>query len=252
MNKIDALILAGAPAGAELCPNDPQKSRAMMMLGNKSMLQWVVDALRSSKAIGRIAVVGRVEGEGLDIVLEPGDDLISNMKSGIETLKTENPALIVSSDVPLLTGDAVDDFIERAEKLDADLAYPIIPKAHCEAKYPDFKRTYLKTADGIFTGGNIMLVRPEFVFKNWESISGAYTARKHVFELARMIGIGVLIKVVVGQAFPCILSVASLEKAVSGMLGAKISGVVSAYPEIGEDVDKPSDIEAVSKILARN
>ena len=36
------------------------------------------------------------------------------------------------------------------------------------------------------------------------------------------------------------------------MLGGKVAAVVTAYPEIGEDVDKPSDLAAVRKILAPN
>ena len=33
------------------------------------------------------------------------------------------------------------------------------------------------------------------------------------------------------------------------MLGGKVAAVVSAYPEIGEDVDKASDLNAVLEIL---
>jgi len=249
MSKVDVIILAGAPAGPEMDPGGVLKSRAMIQLGDKTMLQWVVDALQSAASVGRIAAVGHVEAEGLDLVLEPGDDIMSNMKRGIEALKTDKPVLIVSSDVPLLTSAAVDDFIDQAEKLGVDLAYPIITKDNCEARYPGFKRTYLKTADGVFTGGNIMLVRPDFIFRNWESISAAYGARKHVLELARMIGICVLFRVIAAQVFPGALKVSMLERAVSRMLGARMAAVVSAYPEIGEDVDKPSDVEAVKRIL---
>ena len=157
--------------------------------------------------------------------------------------------LIVSSDIPLLTPEAVEDFIERAQKTGADLAYPIIPRSHCERRYPGLKRTYLKTGDGVFTGGNLMLVSRDFIAKTGRS-AGAYAARKQVLKLARMIGIGVLFRVILGQVIPQVLRVSVLERAVSRMLGAKVSAVVSAYPEIGEDVDKPSDLAEVRKYLA--
>jgi hypothetical protein len=46
-----------------------------------------------------------------------------------------------------------------------------------------------------------------------------------------------------------VLRISMLERAVSRMLDAKVAAVVSAYPEIGEDVDKPSDLEVVRRIL---
>jgi 2-phospho-L-lactate guanylyltransferase (CobY/MobA/RfbA family) len=157
--------------------------------------------------------------------------------------------LIASADVPMLTGEAVEDFLTRARQLGVDLAYPIIRKSDCEARHPELRRTYLKTADGVFTGGNIMLARPDFVQRNWQAIQGAYDARKHVVQLARMIGLGTLLRVLLGQAVPALLGVSALERAASRMLGGKVAAVVSAYPEIGEDVDKPSDLAAVRAIL---
>ena len=250
MSKIDAVVMAGAPAGAELSPDQPELSRAMIRLGEKTMLQWVVDALRASPSVGRMAAVGEVSGDGLDMVIEPGTTLVENMKRGIEALGEAERVLVVSSDIPLLTAEAVEDFIARAEKLDVDLAYPILPKSHCEARFPGIKRTYLTTGDGVFTGGNLMMVRPEFVARNWEAISGAYAARKQVVKLARMIGIGVLLRVLAAKLLPGILRISMLEQAAGRMLDAHVAAVVSAFPEIGEDVDKASDLEAVRRILA--
>ena len=249
MNKIDAIILAGAPADPQMVPEGGLVSRAMIRVGDKTMLQWVVDALRGCSSIGKILAVGDVTADGLDAVTEPGDDLVANIKRGIEQLDTQEPVLVVSSDIPLLTAKAVQDFVDRAVPLKADLAYPIIPKAHCQKRYPQLKRTYLKTADGVFTGGNLMLLRPEFVSNHWEAVAAAHAARKHVFKLARMIGVGVFLRVIASQLVPAVISVSALERAASRVLGAKVAAVVSAYPEIGEDVDKLSDLEAVRKIL---
>jgi len=259
MSKVDAVILAGAPANelaqtalryaTSPATQDDGASRAMIQIAGKTMLQWVVDALRGAESVGKIAAVGEVAADGLDLVVKPGGDLVENIRRGIDALEADGPVLIVSSDIPLLTPKAVEDFLERAGKLDVDLAYPILPRAHCEARYPGIKRTYLRTGDGVFTGGNIMLIRPEFVSRNWEAIANAYAARKHVLKLARMIGIGVLIRAVAARVFSGLLRVSMLERAAARMLDARVAAVVSAYPEIGEDVDKPSDLEAVRKLL---
>ena len=249
MNKVDAVILAGAPAGPEMAPEGGLNSRAMVRVGEKTMLQWVVDALTASASVGRIVAVGEVTADGLDRVIEPADDLVTNITLGLDELGADDTVLIVCSDIPLLTAKAVDDFVGRAGPLNVDMAYPILPKSHCEKRYPDLKRTYLKTADGVFTGGNIFLLRPGFVSDNYQTIANVYAARKRVFKLARMIGMGVLLRVIVAQVMPCAVTVAALERAASRMLGAKVAAVVSAYPEIGEDVDKPADLEVVRRII---
>ncbi len=222
----------------------------MIQLGDKTMLQWILDALRAAPSIGRIVAVGDVASDGLDQVVEPEGDLVGNLRLGMEALGRCDAALVVCSDIPMLTPEAVEDFLARAAELDADMAYPIISKAACDATHPGLKRTYLKTGDGTFTGGNMMLLRPDFVSRNWEAIEQAYAARKQTGKLARMIGLGVLFRMLLAQLIPGVLRISALEDSVSRMLGGKVRAVMSAYPEIGEDVDKASDLEAVSKILA--
>lgn len=250
MSKVNAVILAGAPADAGMNPGGEPISRAMIDIGGKTMLQWMVDALRKSASLGKIVAVGNVQAGGLDAVIQPGESLMDNMKKGIDTLESDEPVLILSSDIPLITAESVEDFLNRAMALDVDLAYPIIPKTYCEKRYPELKRTYLKTANGVFTGGNIMLVRPEFVENNWETIASTYAARKHVLKLARIVGVDVLLRVLLAQLMPSVLKISMLERAVSRMLDAEVRAVVSAYPEIGEDVDKPSDLEVVRRIMS--
>lgn len=248
--RTDAVILAGAPAGPELNPSDGAISRAMVDIAGKTMLQRVIDALRGSQSIGRIAAVGNVEADGIDLVVPPGGDMVTNIKLGTDALKTDSHVLIVCGDIPLLTPESVDDFVNRAREKHVDLAVPIISKETCEERYPGMARTYLTTADGTFTLGNITLMSPDFVENHWNAVAEAYTARKQVFKLARMIGIGVLARVMLARVIPSVLRVSMLEQAVERMLGAKVSAIVSEYPEIGEDVDKLSDLEAVRRILS--
>lgn len=248
--SVNVVILAGAPADDGMTAESGYTSRAMVGIAGKTMLQWVVDALRGANCIGKIAAVGDVQADGLDYILPPGGDLVTNIKRGVEMLHSDDLVLISTSDIPLLTSEGVDDFVDRASKLGVDLAYPIISKSACEEKYPGLHRTYVITADGIFTGGNMMLATPGFLSNNWEVISQAYAARKHPARLARMIGWSTLARVLLGQLIPGVLKIDRLENAISRILNAKMAAVISDYPEIGEDVDKLSDLQAVRKILS--
>lgn len=247
--RIDAVVLAGAPA-EELNPEDGTISRAMVDIAGKTMLQRVVDALRGAGTVGRIAAVGHVEADGVDVIVPPGADMMTNIRLGKEALQSETHVLVVTSDIPLLTPEAVDDFVRRAVPLDVDFALPILTKQSCEESYPGMSRTYLTTADGVFTAGNIMLIGPGFIEDHWDTVSEAYKLRKHPFALARKIGMGVLFRALLAKHIPGVLRVSMLEEAIARLLDARVSAVVSNYAEIGEDVDKLSDLEAVRRILA--
>ena len=246
---VDALILAGAISEPEMDPGNVYKNRAMIPINGKSMLDWVAYALKSSSSIGKIAAIGDVQSEYIDEIIPPKESLIENIRFGSESFSDSEYILIVCSDIPMLSTESVDDFIGKALESKADMAYPIIEKSDCLNKYPDMKRTYLTTADGIFTGGNIFLISKSFIKNNWQIISDGYNARKHPIQLARLIGMETLFKVAVGRFFPSVLLISDLEESISKMVSAKVKAIVSKYPEIGEDIDKASDMEAAKKYL---
>jgi GTP:adenosylcobinamide-phosphate guanylyltransferase len=248
--EVDAVILAGAPAEPDMVPDGKIISRAMVQIGPKTMLQWMVDALKSSESIGRIVAVGEVSADGLDEVIKPGISLLENIMLGVGACDNDRPMLVLSSDIPMLTPESVDDFVKRALSSGGDMCYPIISKEACIAKHPGMKRTYLKLKEGTFTGGNIMLFSPGFLQKNQDKISDAYAARKKPLTLAGMVGFSVLVRVILAQTlFPSLLPISLLERAVSKVLAGKVVAIQSDYPEIGEDVDKSSDLKAVRGIL---
>lgn len=246
MNKINAVILAGALADFG---EDTTISRAMIQIGPKTMLSWIVDALRNCNCIGSIVAVGNVECDGLTAVIDPGKSLLENMKKGIDFFDSSTGVLILSCDIPLVTSEAIEDFLKNAVSDNIDLAVPIIDKKDCLRLYPQFKRTYIKTSDGIFTMGNIMFMSTRFVLNNWQLIEKSYNARKNVAKLASMMGIGFLFRVILAQFLPQVLKIKNIEDAAARMLSANVKAVVSVYPEIGEDIDKQSDLDEVRKLL---
>ena len=64
----------------------------------------------------------------------------------------------------------------------------------------------------------------------------------HIF--VRMLGFVFILKFLAKQ-----LSMGELEKRASSILGYKGVFIISPYPELGTDVDKPSDLQLVRKAL---
>ena len=246
---MDVVILAGAPP----LSGSAGTSRAMTVIGGKTMLQWEVDAMRQARTISRIYAVGDVSGDGLDEVIPPVGDFLSNLVAGVSHAAEHGArtVLIATSDIPLITANGIDDFVTRAMEVAADFCYPIAPKAECVRAYPQMRRTYLKVREGVFTGGNMALVSADFVMRNRDVIFRAYESRKSVFKLAGMVGWEVLARVLAAQlVWPAAVGIPTLESAVSRLLNGKLRAIVTSDVEIGEDVDKPEDVAAMEEILA--
>jgi hypothetical protein len=99
------------------------------------------------------------------------------------------------------------------------------------------RRTYARLKEGSFTGGNLMRLDPELFFQAEPLVKRLIALRKRPLALARLVGLDVLFKLLVGR-----LSVAELEARAERLLGVPVKAVVAAYPEIGVDADKPEDL----------
>jgi len=59
--QVDAIVLAGAKNDGKLREVSPSPYEAMILINDRPMLSYVVDALKQSKQVGRIVVVGYPE-----------------------------------------------------------------------------------------------------------------------------------------------------------------------------------------------
>jgi GTP:adenosylcobinamide-phosphate guanylyltransferase len=246
--SVDAVILGGGKIKG--IKNSGAKS--LLILNGKPMLHYVVSALRKSKIVKRIIVVlpssvqNRTELGQIDEIVIKNDTLTQNMLAGIKRLESDNLVLVVSADIPLLTPEAIIDFVKRCQAKEAKIFYPIIPRELAEKHFPQMKRTYVKLKEGSFTGGNMTLVDPRVVRDNIALIEKAFAARKNPIILARALGLKFLVKFLLGR-----LSISEVEVRVSEMLGAPCAGVITPYCEIGMDVDKDSDLQLVGEVIAQ-
>ncbi|MDI3279924.1 MAG: nucleotidyltransferase family protein [Bacillota bacterium] len=247
--KVDAVILAGADNAGPLreCAQEPYE--ALISINGRPMVEYVVEAVRQAHSVGRIAVVGpRAELEQalhgrVDLVVERGRSLVENILLGIEALAPQGKVLLVTSDLPLLTPEAIDDFVAQCARRRADVYYAIVARESNEAKYPGVRRTYVRLKEGVFTGGNLVLLEPWVILQHRRLIEQAVAARKEPWQLGRLLGVRVIVKFVLNR-----LSIAEVEKRVQKKLGFVGAGVISRYPEVGIDVDKPSDLELARRV----
>lgn len=248
---LDAVVLAGSSNDGPLREYNEVRYEALIPIGSKIMVQYVVEALLRCRQVGRVLVVGPVAElspfltrERVSIIESRGG-IMENIETGLRSLPEAERTLLVTSDIPMLTTQAVNDFLELCGDMSGDLYYPIIPKPVVESKFPATRRTYVNFKEGVFTGGNLFLINPAIFEKCVENGQKIISLRKSPFGLCRLIGLGFVLKFLMHA-----LTIPEAEQKVSLLLG-RIKGIVviSRYPEVGVDVDKPADLALALRTL---
>ncbi|NLZ37979.1 MAG: NTP transferase domain-containing protein [Firmicutes bacterium] len=240
----DVIILAGTAKPSELTISENVQNKAFLLINDRTMLEFVITALRQVSEVNRIAVVGpqaeltalAEKFTGLTVVPE-GKNIVENVQRGAAALQAKQHFLVASADIPFLTAAAVEDFLASCRPYTADLYYPIVRRIDNEGRFPGVKRTYAKLRDGEFTGGNIFLVSPNCLERVLPRLEQFFALRKSPLRLAATLGWGFVFKFLTQR-----LTIAELEKRFSVLFAVDGKAVISGFPEIATDVDKPSDL----------
>ncbi|HEY3414998.1 MAG TPA: nucleotidyltransferase family protein [Armatimonadota bacterium] len=246
--SVPVVVLAGGMAKPEVQAAGWPALRALAPVAGRPMVAWVLDALRAANGVREIVVVGPDELSAVigDAALLPvGEGMWDNIAAGLRHFPDER-VLLSSSDVPLLTPAAVDDVIGRGMEIDADFVYPIIRKEQNEAQCPGLSRTYGTLVEGTFTGGNLILVHSTRLLASDELIRKALAARKKPLELARLINLRLVLKVMLKRA-----RISELETQVTRVLGATARALETTYAEIGADLDSPEETPIIEGLMAK-
>lgn len=250
---MNAIILAGAPNKGQLRQVSPAQYEAEIEIAGRPMLDYVVLALERVQSIKKIVIVGsesmlsnsKSNTDQIQFV-EPGPSAIDSLENGIGVLKESEPVLILTSDIPLITKEALEDFLNRCWGRTGDIYYSFVPKAVNDQKYPGVQRTYVRLKEGTFTGGNLALLSPEIIHEKFTTLKRAVALRKKPLKLCGMLGWSYIIKLIFG-----VLTIKEIENRVAEIFGINAVGIVSLYPEVGIDVDKPSDLKLVREVLTK-
>lgn len=255
--SMDALILAGGvpQPGESLYEFSQGRSKALIEVAGKPMVQWVLDALSGSKSIGRAVIVGLDESSNLKckkpLAYVPNHGgMLDNIRAGARKIAEISPetqyALIVSADIPTITAEMVDWACGQVRVGEDDALYSVIKKETMDQRFPNSKRTFTKLKDMVICGGDMNPASVPLILSHtgpWEKIAAA---RKSAMKQASLVGFDTLVLF--------LLRAMTLEQAaarVSKRLALRARGVVCPYPEVGMDVDKVHHLEIVRRDLEK-
>lgn len=246
MTAFSALVLAGSRGGVDpVAAYGGATHKALIRLGGETLLARVVHALRDAGA-ARIAVVSshpevraeiaRLGAEALDEAAGPS----LSVKAAAEQLGT--PLVVTTADHALLKGEWVSRFLADTPP-DADIAALVAARATVEAAAPKTQRTWLKLADGHWSGCNLFYLatpRALAVVDLWRRVEAE---RKRPWKMAQILGPGVLLTYLTGR-----LTLTSAAAHLGRMAGVTARIVETPYGLASVDVDKPADLDLVRQI----
>ncbi len=254
---MDVLITAGGvPQPDELLYAYTHGGHKVLLeIAGKPIIQWVVDALNSVSKISNIIIIGlpkntRVTSRKNVIYLESRGDLLGNIQRGAEELIRLDPsvknALMVSADIPGLTGEMVEWMIRIVEKEPHTIIYNIVDRTVMEKGFPASNRTYIKLKDMEVCGGDFSSFDPHVALDPHAEWRKLIKYRKNPLKQARVIGFGTLFLVFTRQ-----ITLSQLERRVCRKLRINAKVLKSPFAEIGMDVDKPNQLELMREFLTR-
>ena len=255
--KYDLIILAGG-AGTVTLPGQGERARALAELKGRRLLDYIVDGVRESSRVASVVLVTHsAHREAFRQAAVPGlllcacdGSMAECAAAAIQKLREQpgheniTKVATVCDDLPFLTGEALDDFIARAEAADADGVYAIVRKEACLREFPSLRRTFFHLKEGDFTGGNVSLVSVKLFPGCIEKMKEVFALRKNPVKLAAWLGPFFILKMLLHR-----LSLSDVERKVSEMFGYRGRAVITDYACIGTDLDKAKEWAEAEKYL---
>ena len=247
MTGFSALVLAGSRAGEDpVAAYGDAAHKALIRLQGQTLLARVITALKEAGA-ARVAVVAdhpevRAEAvsHGAEVLGEAAGPSLS-VKAGAARLGT--PLLVTTADHAMLEGAWVAQFLADVPA-GVDVAALVAPRAAVEAAAPGTQRTWLKLADGDWSGCNMFyLATPGAlaVIDLWRRVEAE---RKRPWRMAKILGPGMLLRYATRR-----LALKDAAIRLGRLAGVSASIVETPYGLASVDVDKPSDLDLVRRIV---
>jgi molybdopterin-guanine dinucleotide biosynthesis protein A len=253
---MDCVIIAGGVPGPEdpMYPFTQGKPKALLDMHGRAMLQRVVDAVQSSPYIEDVIVVGIGSDMGLTfkrpvIHLPDHGSMVNNGVAGLNWVSQNKPegthVLGASGDVPLLTGEMINHFVESCQPLNYGVYYNFVTKEVMEKRFPHSSRTYVKLKGLEIAGGDVAILSVKIAAEK-ELLETLSNARKHAWQIARVVGLRMLLKLLFRQ-----VSLQDIKVTVQRLTGFPAQVMLNPHAEIAMDADKPHQVEMLRDELAR-
>jgi hypothetical protein len=156
------------------------------------------------------------------------------------------PLLVTTADHALLQPEWIQEFLS-ADAGDADALVALARREAVMSAAPGTLRTWLRFADGDYSGCNLFLLRTPAtsgILTLWQELEAN---RKRPLTLLRRLGFTYVLRYQLGR-----LRLDTALERLGKLCGARIRPVILHDGRAAIDVDKPEDLELVRQLIARS
>lgn len=254
---MDAVVLAGGRADHKdpLYPLCGEDYKSLLKIAGKPMVQWVLDAISSSKTVEQVILIGLEDQPDLSCFkpltfLPDKGTLIENIIQGAGYLQAHRPdqshMLTISADIPAITGEIIDQMSGIFANYDLDICYAVIERSIMESRFPGSRRTFTRFKDLDVCGGDFNCVRKSTALDPRGPWNELIRNRKNPLKQAALIGFDTLLRVLTRT-----ITLDATAERVCKRMGITGKAILSPFAEIGMDVDKPFQFKIVENDLLR-
>lgn len=245
--KPRVLILAGSRPGARdpVAEAEGIPHKALAQVGGASLLARVVGAAEAFGApeIAVCANCPQVEAEArrLGATLMP---MASGPSESVAAAfaRFGAPLLVTTADHALLEGQWLAALADGTPA-DADVALMMARRELVEAAAPAARRTWLRMADGRWSGCNLFLLATPAAARAATAWRDVEAERKHPWRLARRLGLGTWLDYALGR-----LTMGDAIARLGRRIGVNAALVPAPDGRAAIDVDRPEDLALVREL----
>lgn len=250
-----AILLAGQRPGTDpLATHFGVEWKACVPVAGETMLSRVARTLLAVPAVARVVVLAQnppalLAGDAAWLAREPRvavafsrGGIAASIADVAGSAAAPWPVLVTTADHPLLTPAIVEEFLAGVGA--ADVAVGVVERRTLLAAYPDNRRTWLRFADGAWTGANLFALTGPAAQPALATWSAVERDRKKAFKL--VLHFGPLLAL---RALTRTVTLAAAMARAGQRLGLVAKPVALSAAEAGIDVDKPADHALAQRIL---
>ena len=252
---LTALILAGQRAGGDPLAGLGNGHKAFIEIQGETLIKRVLHAVYNVAQISKLQIAAAenlraqfaeyIQDSPPGAFSEIGASPATTILKALARVSAEDEFLITTSDHPLLSSGMINYFLAHVDREKSDVAAACVTREVYEKAYPGTRRTFIKLRGFEFSGANIFWARAgaaKPLFEFWRALE---ENRKNPAKMASAIGVGTALAYLAGR-----LTREMAQAQIARKTGARAALIPLPFAEAAIDVDKPEDIDVVSKILA--
>jgi GTP:adenosylcobinamide-phosphate guanylyltransferase len=256
MGEWTAIVLAGRRPGENgFAASHGVAAKALIRAGGEPMLGRVARTLLDCPSVGRVVVLAQDAGTLLTgelgwmaaepriVAADSGDGISASVGRIAGSEAAPYPVLVTTADHALLRPEMVETFIAGAAGV--DVAFAMVERKTVEQAHPDTRRTWIKAANGHFSGANLFALMTPDSIRGTEFWARAEKDRKRTMKLLSFMGLGIFLRAVTRT-----ISLEGAAERVGRKAGFRLKPVLLPFAEAAIDVDKQEDLELAERILA--